>query len=132
MQEEAILTLSTRTGLPWNKGKLIGAKPPLSQTEACLGNWRLNADKDHSCHQSAITAPEQEAEQNGRLALRFCTTAILCAAAHESAFGPKQTFLAAPPMSAFGGKQAANLSAPELRLLVSNYYQSQEITFFLN
>jgi len=35
-------------------------------------------------------------------------------------------------MSAFGGKQAANLSAPELRLLVSNYYQSQEITFFLN
>ena len=93
---------------------------------------RVNADKDHSCHHSAITAPEQEAEQNGRLALRFCTTAILCAAAHESAFGPKQTFLAAPPMSAFGGKQAANLSAPELRLLVSNYYQSQEITFFLN
>jgi hypothetical protein len=40
MQEEAILTLSTRTGLPWNKGKLIGAKPPLSQTEACLGNSR--------------------------------------------------------------------------------------------
>src|SRR5262245_39823913 len=31
MQEEAILTLSTPTGVPWNKGKLIGAKPPLRQ-----------------------------------------------------------------------------------------------------
>ena len=31
MQEEAILTLSTPTRVPWNKGKLIGAKPPLRQ-----------------------------------------------------------------------------------------------------
>ena len=31
MQEEAILTLSTPTKVPWNKGKLIGAKPPLRQ-----------------------------------------------------------------------------------------------------
>ena len=29
--QEAILTLSTSTGVPWNKGKLIGAKPPLRQ-----------------------------------------------------------------------------------------------------
>jgi integrase len=31
MQEQAILTLSTPTDVPWNKGKLIGAKPPLRQ-----------------------------------------------------------------------------------------------------
>ena len=31
MQEEAVLTLSTPTRVPWNKGKLIGAKPPLRQ-----------------------------------------------------------------------------------------------------
>src|SRR5690349_2110447 len=31
MQEDAIRTLSTPTGIPWNKGKLIGAKPPLRQ-----------------------------------------------------------------------------------------------------
>jgi integrase len=31
MQVEAIPTLSTLTGVPWNKGKLIGAKPPLKQ-----------------------------------------------------------------------------------------------------
>jgi integrase len=31
MQEEAILTLPTPTRVPWNKGKLIGAKPPLRQ-----------------------------------------------------------------------------------------------------
>jgi len=28
MQEQPILTLSTPTDVPWNKGKLIGAKPP--------------------------------------------------------------------------------------------------------
>jgi len=31
MQEQAILTLSTPNDVPWNKGKLIGAKPPLRQ-----------------------------------------------------------------------------------------------------
>ena len=31
MQEVAILTLSTPTRVAWNKGKLIGAKPPLRQ-----------------------------------------------------------------------------------------------------
>ena len=31
MQEQANLTLSTPTDVPWNKGKLIGAKPPLRQ-----------------------------------------------------------------------------------------------------
>ena len=31
MQEQAILTLSTPTDVLWNKGKLIGAKPPLRQ-----------------------------------------------------------------------------------------------------
>jgi integrase len=31
MQDEAILTLPTPTRVPWNKGKLIGAKPPLRQ-----------------------------------------------------------------------------------------------------
>ena len=31
MQEQPILTLSTPTDVPWNKGKLIGAKPPLRQ-----------------------------------------------------------------------------------------------------
>jgi hypothetical protein len=31
MQEEAILSGSTPTRVPWNKGKLIGAKPPLRQ-----------------------------------------------------------------------------------------------------
>lgn len=31
MREQAILTLSTPTDVPWNKGKLIGAKPPLRQ-----------------------------------------------------------------------------------------------------
>jgi len=31
MHEVAILTLSTPAGVPWNKGKLIGAKPPLRQ-----------------------------------------------------------------------------------------------------
>jgi hypothetical protein len=31
MQEEAILALSPPTGAPWNRGKLIGAKPPLRQ-----------------------------------------------------------------------------------------------------
>ena len=31
MQEDAILTLPTPTRVPWNKGKLIGAKPPLRQ-----------------------------------------------------------------------------------------------------
>jgi hypothetical protein len=31
MQEEAILILPPPTRVPWNKGKLIGAKPPLRQ-----------------------------------------------------------------------------------------------------
>ena len=31
MHDEANLTLPTSTGVPWNKGKLIGAKPPLRQ-----------------------------------------------------------------------------------------------------
>ena len=31
MYEKAILTLSTPTTAPWNKSKLIGAKPPLRQ-----------------------------------------------------------------------------------------------------
>jgi integrase len=31
MQEEAILTLPPPTRVPWNKGKLIEAKPPLRQ-----------------------------------------------------------------------------------------------------
>jgi hypothetical protein len=31
MQEEAILTFSPPTEAPWNRGKLIGAKPPLRQ-----------------------------------------------------------------------------------------------------
>jgi len=31
MQEPAILTLPTLANVPWNKGKLIGAKPPLRQ-----------------------------------------------------------------------------------------------------
>ena len=31
MHEEAILTLSASSRVPWNKGKLIGAKPPLRQ-----------------------------------------------------------------------------------------------------
>jgi hypothetical protein len=31
MQEKATLILSTPTRIPWNKGKLIGAKPPLRQ-----------------------------------------------------------------------------------------------------
>jgi hypothetical protein len=31
MYEEAILTLSAPSRVPWNKGKLIGAKPPLRQ-----------------------------------------------------------------------------------------------------
>ena len=31
MQEQAILMLSTPTDVPWNKGKLIGAEPPLRQ-----------------------------------------------------------------------------------------------------
>jgi hypothetical protein len=31
MREEAILTLPTPTRVPWNKGKLIGPKPPLRQ-----------------------------------------------------------------------------------------------------
>jgi integrase len=31
MQEQAVVTQSTPTDVPWNKGKLIGAKPPLRQ-----------------------------------------------------------------------------------------------------
>ena len=31
MQDNANLTLPAPTGVPWNKGKLIGAKPPLRQ-----------------------------------------------------------------------------------------------------
>jgi integrase len=31
MHEQAILTLPTLASVPWNKGKLIGAKPPLRQ-----------------------------------------------------------------------------------------------------
>jgi len=31
MHEQAILTLPTLVSVPWNKGKLIGAKPPLRQ-----------------------------------------------------------------------------------------------------
>jgi hypothetical protein len=31
MQNNTNLTLPAPTGVPWNKGKLIGAKPPLRQ-----------------------------------------------------------------------------------------------------
>jgi integrase len=31
MHDDVNLTLPTRTRVPWNKGKLIGAKPPLRQ-----------------------------------------------------------------------------------------------------
>ena len=34
MQGQAILTVSTPTDVPWNKGKFIGAKPPLRQKHA--------------------------------------------------------------------------------------------------
>jgi hypothetical protein len=48
MYEKAILTLSTPTTAPWNKSKLIGAKPPLRQKHvwvirSMLQNERINA-----------------------------------------------------------------------------------------
>src|SRR6185503_7822313 len=45
MQEQAILTLSTPTDVPWNKGKLIGAKPPLRQKHVWAIRTKLQIDR---------------------------------------------------------------------------------------
>jgi integrase len=45
MQENAILTLSTSTAIPWNKGKLIGPKPPLRQKHVWAIRGMLQDDR---------------------------------------------------------------------------------------
>ena len=46
MHEEAILTLSAPSRVPWNKGKLIGAKPPLRQKHVWSIRGMLQNDRN--------------------------------------------------------------------------------------
>jgi len=46
MQAEATLTLSTSTKASWNKGKLIGAKPPLRQKHVWAIRGMLQNDRN--------------------------------------------------------------------------------------
>jgi hypothetical protein len=95
MHNDANLTLPTSTRVPWNKDKLIGAKPPVAfgeQTPIRHTRCARTAKRDRKgagpLSSSADSANCRRSDRIGRL----------------SAIGPKQTWVSALHMSAFGGK----------------------------
>ena len=57
MHEDATLAISTPRRVPWNKGKLIGAKPPLRQNDLAMFNLAIDS-KLRGCDVVAIRADD--------------------------------------------------------------------------
>ena len=54
MQDDAILPIPTPKRAPWNKGKLIGAKPPLRQKQVWAIRTMLQAERRNATWRRSI------------------------------------------------------------------------------